>query len=240
MQGGTTGDKSDDKQMLEWLCSKGYVAAGINYTLRNENNPTASVYTQSMEIKKAMPYAIEEAKKLVYNIDKMAISGGFAGGCHALLYAYRDVEESPVLVKMVFEAVGPSCFYPEDWESYGFAQNTQEAKEGVAGLFGIMAGKEVNASMFGTKEYDETMKDISALLWINENTVPTLMAYGKYDKVQPYKASVRLDKKLTEYNIPHDYIVFEHSGHGLQNDDKQFKQYYGKIEEYLDKYMPIN
>ena len=30
--GFTTGDKMDDKEMLEWLCSKGYVAVGINYT----------------------------------------------------------------------------------------------------------------------------------------------------------------------------------------------------------------
>lgn len=30
--GFTTGDKADDREMLEWLCSKGYVAAGINYT----------------------------------------------------------------------------------------------------------------------------------------------------------------------------------------------------------------
>lgn len=41
--GFTSGDKKDDMKMLQWLCSKGYVAAGINYTLFNEENPTASV-----------------------------------------------------------------------------------------------------------------------------------------------------------------------------------------------------
>ena len=59
------GNKSDDKSTLAWLCSKGYVACGINYTLRDETN-NASVYTQSMEIKQAMPVVIEEAKKLGY------------------------------------------------------------------------------------------------------------------------------------------------------------------------------
>lgn len=235
--GFTSGDKADDREMLEWLCSKGYVAAGINYTLFSDKNPDANIYTQSMEIKEAMPYVVEEAKKLGYNIDRMAISGGSAGGCLALIYAYRDIEESPVPVKMVFEAVGPSCFYPEDWDGYGLDQNTAESKEAAAGLFGVMAGKEINPKIFGTPEYDELMKDISALLWVNENTVPTLLAYGKYDKVQPYKGSVRLDEALTKNNVPHDYIVFEHSGHGLQNDDKQFKKYYEKMEEYLDKYM---
>ncbi|WP_370814410.1 alpha/beta hydrolase [[Ruminococcus] lactaris] len=34
--GFTAGDKSGDEQILKWLCSKGYIAAGINYTLRDE------------------------------------------------------------------------------------------------------------------------------------------------------------------------------------------------------------
>ena len=31
--GFTAGDKSGDVEMLSWLCKKGYVAAGVNYTL---------------------------------------------------------------------------------------------------------------------------------------------------------------------------------------------------------------
>lgn len=237
--GFTTGDKSGDAEMLQWLCSKGYVAAGINYTLRNDEHPEASVYSQSMEIKEAMPYVVAEAEKLGYKIDNMAIAGGSAGGCLALLYAYRDKDTSPVPVTFVFEAVGPSSFYPEDWDIYGFDQDTEEAKEAAAGLFGIMAGKEITADMFGTEEYDEVIKDISAVLWVDENTVPTLMAYGKYDRVQPYLGSVRLKKMLEKYNVEHDYLVFEHSGHGLQNDSKVYLQYMEKVEEYLDKYLPV-
>lgn len=100
-----TGDKSDDAKMLQWLCSLGYVTAGINYTLNSDQNPTANVYTMSMEIKESIPYVIEEAKKLGYNIDRMAMSGGSAGGCLALIYAYRDAKDSPVPVRMVFEGV---------------------------------------------------------------------------------------------------------------------------------------
>lgn len=237
--GFTTGDKTDDTAMLEWLCSKGYVAAGINYTLRDEAHPDASIYTQSMEIKNSIPVVVAEAEKLGYHIDEMAISGGSAGHCLAMLYAYRDAATSPVPVKMVFGAVGPSSFYPEDWDSYGFDQNTMETNEAAAGLFGVMAGKEITANMFGTDAYDEAMKDISALLWVDDNTCPSLMAYGKYDKVQAFNASVRLDEALTAHYVPHDYIVCEHSGHGLQNDNNELHKYYQKIEKYLDKYIPV-
>lgn len=102
-----------------------------------------------------------------------------------------------------------------------------------------MAGKEITPDMFGTPEYDEAVKDISALLWVDENTVPSLLAYGKYDKVQPYESPIRLDAALTKYNVPHDYIVMEHSGHGLQNDNKQYALYMEKMEEYLNTYMPV-
>ena len=231
--GFTTGDKSDDKSTLEYYCSLGYVTAGINYTLRNDDNPEASVYTQSMEIKEAMPYVVEKAKELGYNCDRLCMAGGSAGGCLALIYAYRDADESPVPVKMVFEGVGPSSFYPEDWKSYGADQSAEVA----ANLFGLMRGESINPSIFGTEEYDELMKPISPLLWVDENTVPSVLAYGKYDKIQPYEASVRLDQRLTEVGVDHAYIVCEHSGHGLQNDTKKLAEYSETILKYLDKYM---
>ncbi|MDO5400933.1 MAG: alpha/beta hydrolase [Eubacteriales bacterium] len=231
--GFTSGDKADDAKMLQWLCSLGYVTAGINYTLFGEANPDANIYTQSMEIKESIPYVIDEAARLGYAIDRMAVSGGSAGGCLALIYAYRDASESPVPVKMVFEGVGPSSFYPEDWKCYGLDQS----REAAAGLFSVMTGKAIPPELFGTPEYDELVKDTSALYWVNENTVPTVMAYGKYDTFQPFEGSVRLDEKLTEYHVPHEYIVFEHSGHGLQNDNKQMVAYSEAILEYLDRYM---
>ena len=57
--GFTAGDKSGDVEMLSWLCSKGYAACGINYTLRNETNEK-SVLSQSNEIKQAIPVVIEK------------------------------------------------------------------------------------------------------------------------------------------------------------------------------------
>ena len=237
--GFTSGDKKDDVKMLQWLCSKGYVAAGINYTLFSEQNPTANVYTQSVEIRDAVPYVIAEAEKLGYHIDEMAISGGSAGHALAMLYAYRDADTSPVPVKMVFGAVGPSSFYPEDWACFGFDQDTEEARTGAAVMFSVMSGKEIKPEMFGTPEYDEAIKDISALLWVNENTVPSVMAYGKYDKMQSFEASIRLAEALEANGVPYEYIVCEHSGHGLQNDNKQYGLYMEKVCEYLDTYLPV-
>lgn len=236
--GFTSGDKAGDAEMLTWLCSKGYVAAGINYTLRTDENGS-SVYSQSMEIKEAMPKVVEEAKRLGYHIDKMAVAGGSAGGTLAMLYAYRDAKDSPVPVKMMFEAVGPSSFYRADWGVYGLDRDTEESKEAAAGLFSVMLGTEIDAGIIDTAEYDELIKPISAFMWIDRNSVPSVIAYGAHDRVCPFKTAAHLVNALRENGVDYQYFEMPHSGHGLQNDDRLYEQYMSAVEEYLNKYLPV-
>ena len=231
--GFTSGDKSGDAKMLEWLCSKGYVAAGINYTLFTEENPNASVYSQSEEIKAAIPYVVTEAEKLGYSLDRMAIAGGSAGGCLALIYAYRDADTSPIPVKMVFEAVGPGSFRAEDWGIYGLDQSPEAA----ANLFSAMSGTMLTPEDITSGAYLEAVKPISADQWITKNTVPSVLCYGAHDKVQPFAASKTLVAALKENGVDYQYFVAEHSGHGLQNDNKVYMEYLDTVVEYLDKYM---
>lgn len=236
--GFTSGDKSGDAEILYWLCSKGYVAAGINYTLRTDENDK-SVYSQSMEIKSAMPKVVEEAEKLGYRVDEMAVAGGSAGGTLAMLYAYRDAADSPVPVKMMFEAVGPSSFYRSDWDVYGLDLDTDESRQSAADLFGVMLGSEINADILDTPEYNEMIKPISAFMWIDENAVPSVVAYGAHDRVCPFKTAAHLVNALKENGADYKYFEAPHSGHALQNDDKICEQYMNAVEEYLDKYMPV-
>ncbi len=236
--GFTAGDKAGDAEMLAWLCSKGYVAAGINYTLRTDQNGK-SVYTQSIEIKEAMPKVVEEAERLGYHIDNMAIAGGSAGGTLAMLYAYRDAKDAPVPVRMMFEAVGPASFYRADWGPYGLDQDTVESKRAAAALFGVMLGKEIDVDMIDTEEYDRLIKPISAFMWIDENTVPSVIAYGAHDRVCPFKTAAHLVNALKENGVDYRYFEMPHSGHGLQNDDNMYEQYLNTVEKYLDQYLPV-
>lgn len=237
--GFTSGDKSDDTGILSWLCSRGYVACGINYTLRTDTN-NASILTQSNEIKAAIPKVIEAAEAEGYSIDKLAMAGGSAGHTLAMLYAYRDAAEAPVPVVLTFGAVGPSCFHTEDWDNYGFDQNTEESYQGAAGLFGVMAGEEITVDEIKSSAYLEKMKPISAVDWITPDSVPTVVAYGTHDRVQPFKASLRLKAVLEENGVDYQYFECTHSGHGLQNDNAVYRKWMETVETYLDKYMPVD
>ena len=232
--GFTTGDKSDDQNILAWLCSKGYVAAGINYTLRTETN-SASVLTQSNEIKAAVPQVIEAAEKAGYHIDKMTVAGGSAGHALAMIYAYRDGADAPVPVVLTFGAVGPSSFYREDWGIFGLDQSDEAAAE----LFGVMAGVEITPEEVADGSYLKKMKPIAAASWITPDSPPTVVAYGTHDKVQPFLASLRLKTALEENGVDFKYFEMSHSGHGLQNDNALNEQWVKTVEEYLDRYMPV-
>ena len=87
--------------------------------------------------------------------------------------------------------------------------------------------------------YLEKVKPISASMWVDESSAPSVVAYGTHDKVQPYLASLRLKTALEENGVDFRYFELPHSGHGLQNDNAIAKQWMEAIGEYLDKYMPV-
>ena len=102
-----------------------------------------------------------------------------------------------------------------------------------------MAGVEISEQDIQDGSYIEKVKPISAMEWVSNNPVPSVIAYGKYDKVQPYLGSLRLKAALEESNVDYLYFELPHSGHGLQNDNAIQKQYMEAVEKYLDKYMPV-
>lgn len=216
--------------MLKYFTSKGYVAAGINYSLRTDEN-TVNLYQMSQEIKQSIPVIKEKAAELGYNLDEMAISGGSAGGALALLYAYRDADSSPIPVKLVFEGVGPPSFEPSIWlgiDNTDSPYESDEAAEASAAFASIMTGESITAEMMRNGEYKKYVDEISPYTHITKNSVPTLAAYGTYDKVVPFGLTKNLLEALKENNVPHDFIEFKRSGHGLQNDPKEAKLYFEK------------
>ncbi len=102
-----------------------------------------------------------------------------------------------------------------------------------------MGGVELTKEMLKDGSYIDKLKPISPVMWIDKDTVPSVVAYGKYDKVQPFKGSQRLLKAYKENDIDYQYFECSHSGHGLQNDSKIYQKYMDTVTQYLDKYLPI-
>ena len=102
-----------------------------------------------------------------------------------------------------------------------------------------MSGNAITEKMITLDNYAEQVKDISADMWVDENTVPTVCAYGAQDKVCPFDSAKHLVNALEANAVPHEYFELPHSGHALQNDNKLYVEYMNAVEDYLARYMPV-
>ena len=100
-----------------------------------------------------------------------------------------------------------------------------------------MSGQALTPEDITSGAYLDAVKPISADRWVTKDTVPSVLCYGAHDKVQPFAASKPLVAALEKNGVDHRHFVAEHSGHGLQNDNKAYLEYLDAVVEYLDKYM---
>ena len=226
--GFTAGGKADDSAWCKYFASKGLLCASINYTFLSEEN-NGGLPLMYQETGQAVESVYEKAGELGFPITEMAATGNSAGGTLALMYAYDQPEDAPIPVNFVLELTGPASFDPEVW-----GNATDEDK---ADFVTMMSGQTVTAEMVVSGEAQRYVDAISPVAYVDADTVPTLMAYGPKDKIVPPALKFLLLEKLEEYNIPHDYIEFPNSGHGLMNDPDKVEEYVAVLDTYFAAYF---
>lgn len=228
--GFTGGDKSAIEAVHygEYLASKGYVVASANYRLATEDNGIC-INDMYDDLMTAVDKIVRQADDLGYHLNEMATTGGSAGGCLAMLVAFKEPERLPIPIKFVFEETGPASFEPEIWDIV-----TDEEK---AVFVNYLSGKNFTAADIGSAEYQKAIDEISISTMINENSVPILLAYGPKDKVVAVRAKFLLLDTLKNNGVEHTYIEFPNSGHGLLGDPDKANEYYRAMEDYLDRYF---
>ena len=226
--GFTGGDKADGKYWCPYYASKGMVAVSVNYTL-SKGDGVANLNTMFAELRNTIQVVIDDCARRGYSITEMATTGGSAGGCLAMLVAYREPETLPIPIRFVFEQTGPASFEPDGW---GQTENA-----GRAAFVSMMTGKTFTAEDVGTDAYQQAIDEISPAALVNQSSIPTILAYGPKDKVVPPDIKYRLIEKLDEYGVVYDYIEFPHSGHGLLDDLDKSEEFYKLSDLYMERYF---
>ncbi|MCR4674120.1 MAG: alpha/beta hydrolase, partial [Lachnospiraceae bacterium] len=150
----TGGDKDgyDARYYGNYLASKGYVMATVNYSLATEDNGV-TINTMHRELINAVNHIQTTCKDMGYPVNEMAMTGISAGGCLAMLIGFENSEELAIPVKFVFEQTGPASFDPDLWN-----MNTDEAKK--AFLF-MLTGKNFSSNEIGGEDYYSSIEEIS-------------------------------------------------------------------------------
>ncbi len=227
--GWISGDKSEFIREADDINQMGYIYASMNYHYASDD---IHYETLIKDVEMAINFLYLNSEKLHVDKDGIALVGNSAGAHLAMLYAYK-LNSASIKVKFVVSQVGPSDFTDDGY----FGENMVSLGDASSKLL----GKSLTEENFESLKTDQDIIDASPISHIDAYTVPTIMAYGKLDRLVPYSNAIRLDEKLSEFDIEHVFITYENSDHILGNPlDSDTKLLYEQtLYGYLDTYLPI-
>lgn len=222
-----SGSKDSLKQDDYDECVKyGIAKASLNYRYIS---PTTDCDDLMDDIDSALAKIKEIGKSRGINFTKVILSGVSAGSHLALLYAYSRADTAPIKPAGVFDCCGPSDLNNSDYKLSNLGASNIEM------FFSYLLGKSFSYGN-AAASYDDLAR-ISAINYVNSSTVPTIICHGLRDVTVPYSDSAKLDKKLTQYGVKHEFITLPNSDHTLENDSKLKDYFYYMCDIYVGELL---
>lgn len=194
---GGSWSEGDSKQLPDlnsYLAERGYHVAAINYRLAPKYKSPAPVE----DTKDAMQFLIANAEKLNIDTTNFVLLGRSAGAQIALCAAYTFNNKN---IKGVISYYGPAdMVWGAALKSNPLVLNTDKVFTNYLG--GLI------------KDVPEKYHESGAYDHVNSSCPPTLLIHGPNDVLVSYGHSVRLDKKLEEYKVPHYFLNLPWATHG--------------------------
>ena len=191
--GWTKGSKSQINPLFIRLTAEGYAAASIDYRLEG----LVSHPKQIHDCKGAIRWLRANADKYGYDVTRIGVGGGSAGGHLVLLLglsgAVEELEgdvggnlDQSSQVHAVVDLFGPSAL----------------------GLFAEQSER------FRYNKTPELLKSASPVTYLSKDDPPVLIFHGDKDQVVPLSQSTHLHKLCQEASLESSFHVIEGAGHG--------------------------
>ncbi|MDR3046472.1 MAG: alpha/beta hydrolase [Bacteroidales bacterium] len=220
----SNGDKHDFDFVKERTLKSHCAYVTINYRMIGDN----VTYKEMLaDIKKAVGYLKDHAKEYPIKTDRMVVLGSSAGGHLSLLYAYS--QDSPIPVKVAVGMCAPTDFTDPEFILLNAASHLP--------LMNKLLGTNVSVSDLTNPNFvlPAQVTDASPVFHVKSTTPPTVLAHGLLDPVVTYSNAVRLDQKLTDFNIEHQLISYPNSGHELNKDPEQSNLFWNTVLQYVNE-----
>lgn len=222
----TSGDKKDEASKCANMAEKGYITATMSYMLFTEEN--ASEYSVDVvldEINMALQKIKDFCSEKGINITKAATSGFSAGAHLSMLYSYSRADSAPIKLAFTANQVGPSDLSYDIWGDTGIY------------VAAALAGTEITEEMIANGEAEKIITAVSPVTYVNENSIPSLFAYGGKDTVVPKGNGESIKSAFEESGVKFDYILFPNSNHFLWSDPDCSELYQKTLEDYCKSYF---
>ena len=216
---GTLRDASEDH---------GYACASINYRFLSE---TVDMQDIADDIDLALQFIKEKAAENGVNIEKVLLSGKSAGGHLSLFYAYSRKDTAPITPAAVVSYCGPTDLADINF----YYNNGMGDTDFVCQVMSYACGKYF--TMDTKDEAAAALAAVSPITYVDENTVPTVIAHGVKDDIVPFTNAEALDAKLTEYGVTHDFVIYPNSNHHLVDDPDCAQRADALLHQYAAAYL---
>jgi acetyl esterase/lipase len=196
---------------LKTLLNNGIACATIEYRLTRVGISTAVDCVS--DCKDAARFLMKNAGKYAFDVDRMGVWGGSAGGHLSLMTALADNNEfkgdeslrnySPNFLCVVSYYPLTSFVNPENL----IGSNFEKPERFIPILGGLLADKQ------------DLARKLSPVEWINKNSTPVFLLHGEEDKVLPIQQSIYLMEvgKAREADI--QLLRVKNAGHSFNGEN---------------------
>jgi len=212
--GWTKGSKNGINPMFIRLTGEGYATASIDYRLDGLTSHPKQIH----DCKGAIRWLRANADKYDYDVTRIGVGGGSAGGHLVLLLGLsggiEDLEgdvggnlDQSSQVHAIVDLYGPSAL-------------------------GLFAEK---SERFRHNKTPKLLKSASPVTYLSKDDPPVLIFHGDKDQVVPLGQSDQMHKRYQEMGLESSLHVIEGAGHG----GPQFSDpaRYGLVKEFLDRHI---
>ena len=222
-----SGDKDVHEGDIKTWAERGYAAASLSYRYADGKITVDDILDDINSCLAAISVlAATEGVELTGAI----LGGGSAGGHLAQIYAYKMYDVAPILPVAVISYAGA-----RDLADPNFYLGEGDLRNSLDKALSNISGTKIKNGDF--KPHTEKLAYASPITYVGENSVPTLICHGTLDDVVPVSNAYTLARKLEEYGIEYDLIIFENSGHGLEADSECSERANALFIEYAEKYL---
>jgi acetyl esterase/lipase len=179
-------------------------------------------------------YALEELQRQAgergLTINNIALWGYSSGAHLALLYAFSRHGSSPIDIAFCAGMAPPSYFLDPDWIA--------EVPIAIP-VFALVLKAPLTAKNITTK-YAGLAADASLYTHLDKDCPPVIACFGKLDDRVPYSNALLMQEKLARLGAQgyqYEYLLFENSGHNLENDPETSARFNAAFDDFMEKYM---
>ncbi len=212
--GWTKGSKTTVNPMFIHLAAEGYATASIDYRLDGLTSHPKQIH----DCKGAIRWLRANANKYRYDVTRIGVGGGSAGGHLVLLLGLSSgIEElegdvggnrdQSSQVHAVVDLYGPSAL----------------------GLFAEQSKR------FSHNKTPELLKSASPITYLSKDDPPLLIFHGDEDRVVPLDQSKQMHKQYQDAGLESSLHIIEGAGHGGPQFSDSTR--YTLVKKFLDRHI---